>query len=93
MIAQTNNQPNMIEPAPIDYNAAEYLVSEIPMAVRGVNEYVEKVYDNYGNQIKPLTNVPCEKELRTKRMIMHDLLTNNYDPEKYNFYNDKNNNF
>lgn len=96
MIAQTTNQPNMIEPVtqnPLDFNVASYLVSEIPNAVRGVNGYVEKVYDSYGNLIKPLANVPCEKELRTKRMIIHDLLTNNYDSDKYNFYNEKNNKY
>lgn len=98
MIAQTNTQA---EPSCLvrhsenarDFNVNEYLVDLIPKPISDVNGKVDKYYDIHGNPIKPLVEVSCEKELNTKRMIMRDLLTNNYNPDAYDVKFEHNNKY
>lgn len=73
-----------------NFNVNEYLVDIIPKAINGA---VERYYDNYGDPIKPLVEVSSDKELSTRRMIMHDLLTDNYNPAVYDVKLEANNKY
>ena len=85
MIAQTNQLSS--------FDINEYFVNIIPKPISDVNGNVDKCYDTYGNPIEPLVKVSCEKELSTKRMIMHDLLTDNYNPDVYDVKFEHNNKY
>lgn len=77
------------------FNFGDYLLSKIPCAIEGVNCIVDpdKCYDIHGNRMEPTVNISCEKELNTKRRILHDLLTDEYDSEFYDFKLKKNNKY
>ncbi len=85
MITPTTNQTEL--------HIAEYLVNLLPKPIKEVNDVVEMHYDIYGAPIEPLVKVSCEKELSTKRRIMHDLLTDHYDPSFYDVKQEHNNKY
>lgn len=97
MLTQTNSQEVTISEgnSTSSFNFGHYLLSKIPNSIENVNGVVDpnSCYDVYGNYMEPTVHISCEKELNTKRRILQDLLTDNYDSEFYDFKLEKNNKY
>ena len=96
MLAQTASNTAIAEMNSSScFNVGEYLLSKISAPIENVNGTMdpEECYDIYGNKMELTVHISCTQELETKRRILRDLLTDNYDPGFYDFKLEKNNKY